>query len=215
MIKLFLGVPGAGKTQAMIDFVRMASDAHKFFVVDRANEWLADSPRWRGEPVNRIAVPQGVEPEFFDRPGVYCFGPPWEGLDVAALMRRVGNAVYVDDEIDLVATYSAWRTNPLRDFVHRGRHLPNQSGEPTLCHVFGAARRVQNLHGDLTSLADEVYLFRLKGKHTLSRVVEEGWLEDSQLDTVRTFPNLRYFRCTAEGDTFEGILENPFQPKKG
>jgi hypothetical protein len=71
MIKLFLGVPGAGKTQAMIDFVRMSSDAHKFFVVDRANEWLADGPRWRGEPVNRIAVAPGTKPEAFAHPGVY------------------------------------------------------------------------------------------------------------------------------------------------
>lgn len=214
MIKLFLGVPGAGKTQAMIDFVRMSSDAHKFFVVDRANEWLADGPRWRGEPVNRIAVAPGTKPEAFAHPGVYCFGHPWEARDVAALMREVGDAVFVDDEIDLTATYKDWPTNPLRDFIHRGRHLPNRHGVPSLCHVFGAARRVQNLHTDLTSLADEVYLFRLKGKHTLARVVEEGWLEDEQLADVRTMPNLTYFRCTSDGSTARGILLNPFQRKK-
>lgn len=225
-VRLFLGVPGAGKTQAMCDFTS-AHREHTFFVVDRANEWAdGTSPRWRGKQ------PKTIEVQFTDvtdddslrstvnwvrenSPAMFIFGPHWkEPLDVAHLARSCGDCTYVDDEIDLVATYKTWLQSPLRDFVHRGRHLPDIDGVPRELHILGAARRPQNLHTDLTSMADEVMCFRVAGKHTLKRIEEEGYVTDEMLPTVRLMPNFQFFLWKNTGEIQAGMLDNPFKGMK-
>ena len=212
-IQLFIGVPGSGKTQAMQDTIRMNCENNRFLCIDRANEWLADSPRWRGEQVPRVAVPADMEfdPQFYERSGLYIFDNTWEPIDVASHARLLGNCVYVDDEIDLSATYKGWLENPIRDFVHRGRHLPNAEGEPCVVHVMGAARRVQNLHSDLTSMADEALVFRIQGMHTMKRIEKEGWLSPEQIQVAQYMPDLNFFRWTNRGTISPGHLEPAFK----
>ena len=204
MISLALGLPATGKSQWCQDYVLAHARSHRFLVVDRADEWRADTHRWRGQKWrgwdSRFAklarsvghsfivdgapwfldVPGGRAPQLDELPGsgVIRFGYPWEGEAVAELARELGNCCYVDDELDLVALQSGWPKNPLRDFAHRGRHLPNAAGVVGQVHVLGAARRAQSLHIDVTTLADQVAVFRLRGGRTLERLVEDGILTD-------------------------------------
>jgi hypothetical protein len=225
-VRLFLGVPGAGKTQAMCDLTS-ACAGNTYFVVDRANEWAdLQSPRWRKNPPKAIHVePTDISSEDTKRslvdwfrensPAMFIFGNGWkEPLDVAELAKCTGDCTYVDDEIDLVAIYSGWNESPLRDFVHRGRHSPDLDGVPRELHILGAARRPQNLHTDLTSMADEVMTFRVSGKHTLKRVVEEGYVTDETLPIVRTMPNFHYYLWRNTGEIVQGVLDNPFKGMK-
>lgn len=220
-VKLWLGMPGSGKTLAMMDTVRAESAAgHSFFVVDRAGEWGPDEVRWRGNPPARVlAAPSPTLPaeelhdflsDAADAGSVVLFGYPWEGRDVAAWVQAIGDVTYVDDEIDLVATYTRWEDNPIRNFVHRGRHLPDADGTPRIVNVFGAARRPQNLHIDVTSLADEVMVFRVMGSRTLKRLVDDTVLSDELVegdDPISQWENLRYVLWRREGTRVEGVLK--------
>lgn len=213
MIGLALGLPAVGKTQALQDYCAAQAGVHRFFVVDRANEWAPDSHRWRGQrwrewtrrtsllvrTLGHSLVVDGA-PWFLEAPaspssswleqlpssGLVRFSHPWEGEDVAELARQAGSTTYVDDELDLVALQAGWSSNPLRDFAHRGRHLPNARGVVGQVHLLGAARRAQSLHIDVTTLADLVWIFRLKGGRTLERLVQDNLLEESDLDEAAT-----------------------------
>jgi hypothetical protein len=226
-VRLFVGVPGSGKTQAMIDFCMASQDEQLFGVVDRAGEWGdLNSPRWRGKRPNAVIVPHNVEGKMPDEVlnthrGFLIFQHPWEGEAVAELIRQRGEAVYVDDEIDLVAIYKGWIENPLRDFVHRGRHLPNAEGIPSQVDILGAARRIQNLHSDVTSMADECFVFRSQGKYTIKRLVEEGFIDDSEeaITQVRNFkggkgiPTMEFLLWKSDGTRALGTIKNPFMGK--
>lgn len=220
MISLFYGVPGAGKTTAMMDFVAQHALEQVFFVVDRAGEWSVGSPdhasspnpRWRGADIPiSVVEPDSVPDEW--EPGVYLFQYPWEGIEVAELARSVGNVTYVDDEIDLVAVYKGWESSPLRDFVHRGRHLPNANGDICEVHILGAARRPQSLHTDLTAMADQAMIFRVQGYRTLKRLVDDSYVEETDWDEIRTLPNFEYFLWRSNGTIVRGEVSNPFAPK--
>jgi len=225
-IRLALGVPGAGKSLALQDMVRDGSrEGHVYFVPDRAGEWadtlidgVTPNPRWRGDPPNILYAPppqnEKAVPEldWYKQirdagNAVVLFPHPWEARAVAAIAKDVGGVVFCDDEIDLLATYQSWLDNPLRDFCHRGRHLPDVDGIPREVHIFGAARRPQNLHTDVTNLADEVLIFRVQGKNTLKRLVDEGMLEESMVPEARTMPNFHYFLWKATGEITRGVLE--------
>ena len=215
-IRLFIGVPGAGKTLAMQDYTRaLCASGWPCLVIDRADEWRADdNPRWRGHPPEVRDVPHTTDlgklaEDLEGEKGVLRFNAPWEPLDVAHVANLLGNTVYVDDEIDLAAVYVGWRENPIRNMVHRGRHLPNMRGIPSEVHILGAARRPQNLHTDLTSMADEVMLFRVNGAATLKRVVQEGYVEDP--DEVVTLPNLDYVLWKSDGTRTPGRIIDPFK----
>jgi len=212
-IRLFLGVPGAGKTLAMQDYVRAHAHEHAFYVVDRAGEWGPENlQRWRGAPPVTYYVAHGdiekTSRELLENhaPGVYLFGHPWEGEEVAQVAANVGNVVFTDDEIDLVATYRGWPDNALRSMCHRGRHLPNLLGEPCELHILGAARRPQNLHTDVTSLADEVVVFRVQGEKTIDRLVNEGILEPRDIEKARTQPNFEYVLWRSTGERAHGKI---------
>lgn len=219
-VSLFVGVPGAGKTQAMVDLCAKQAMTHVFMVCSQAREWEdLKSPRWRGQGKKLPIVSVGATPDKRDdvveellevKNGVFVFGYPWEPWEVANVTRDVGNAVYVDDEIDMFAEYKSWSTNPLRDFVHRGRHLPNINGDPSTVDIYGAARRVQNLHTDLTSMADEVLVFRSQGKHTIKRLVEEGYIDDAEVEHVRAMPNMQFCGWRSSGEKFYGVIDNPY-----
>lgn len=227
MINLWIGWPGTGKTTTMMRYVQQHSAVHRFFVVDRAAEWgltLDDgsrNPRWEGTPTLhevpaelREADPEKALEWFDQQPeaGIFLFRFPWEGLEVAELVRQVGNAVYTDDEIDLVGTRGKWEQNPLRDITHRGRHLPNARGEICEAHICGAARRPQSLHADLSAIAEQAFIFRVQGKLTLDRLRADSWIEDAEWDTIRNLPNL-HFRHWPSGEYMQAA--DPFKPRRG
>jgi hypothetical protein len=224
-IKLFLGVPGGGKTLAMQDLVyESTKQGWPCFVIDNAFEWLTHTLdgeiniRWRGRPPFIIRAPHidadegelmGAIDEAYERNAALVFEKfdGWNPMAVANLMTIRGNAIYVDDEIDLFATYKGWEENPLRNFIHRGRHMPNADNEPTQVHVYGASRRPQNLHTDLTSMADEVFVFRIQGVNTLKRVVAEGYILPNDVEDARTMENLDFYKWNSGGQITRGFLK--------
>lgn len=199
MITLAYGVPGAGKSTLLHDLVRAQADLHLFFVNDHEAGWGQDAVHWRGKPPPLTLVETEGELETLEqRPadewpasGVYVFRH-LEANRIVALLVAKGNGVYVDDELDLLARRQGWETSPLRTVVHQGRHALNEEGVPTTLHLYGACRRPQNLHTDVSSLADEVYMFRLQGKNTLKRCVDDNFLEEEQWELVRTLPKFEF-----------------------
>lgn len=151
--------------------------------------------------------------------GVFRFPWPWEGIDVAQLAVDVGNCTFVDDEIDFTALNEGWKQNPLREVCHRGRHLPNLHGVMGQVHILGAARRAQNMAVDLTTLADFVWVFRLRGHRTLERLVHDSLLLPEELDAVRALPRTHFRFWTVDGETSWGQLtpyahKDPTPPKR-
>lgn len=152
-----------------------------------------------------------------ERGCVVRFDFPWNGLKLGTLARELGSCMVVDDEADYTAGHGNWEAmhcerphrvcgcgnpecalddyslNPYRDFVHRGRHLPSPvDGVPRVVHLLGAMRRPENVHTDLTAIAEEVMMFRIGGHTTLDRISREGWLADDQLEEVQRLPKLHY-----------------------
>lgn len=223
MITLCLGVPGSGKSLALQDLVREGCAAGLTFAAfDHAFEWSAldkdgnENVRWRGEPPNIAHVEKCSHDEACDLlekardndgGSLLVFSAPWESLDVARIVLDVGDCSFVDDEIDLIATNENWGGNPLKEFIHRGRHSVDRHGYPREVHAYGAARRIQYLHTDLTSLANQIFVFRLQGSTTLTRAVKEGFLEAEMVDTVRALPNLHFVKWTTEGRHAWGRLK--------
>lgn len=222
MITLFIGVPGAGKTLGAQNVTAIASQEWPCFVIDHTpEEWGPvfegrENPRWYGNVPFILDVPYGTTENTLDflsehDKGIFrfCQGDGWEPREVALLTMLRGDAYYVDDEIDLFATYKNWQDNPLKEFVHRGRHLLNADGVSSEVHVIGCARRVQNLHTDLTAMTDQAYIFRSQGARTIARLREEGYLEGDQLEEVRSLENLQYFRWKNDGTIRKGAIQPP------
>lgn len=224
-ISLFFGVPGCGKTLGMQNTVAMLSEEWPCFTVESTHEWHVNdidgnpNPRWRGNPPRIFTIEKGTVEEVYPAireavrevgGGVYLFPrvDNWTPFEVATLAGMIGDCYFCDDEIDRFAVYRGWEDNPLREFVHRGRHTMNAEGIPSEVHVLGAARRIQNVHTDLTAMADEAFIFRSQGKRTLSRILEEGYLEaDEQIQRVRALPDLSFFRWRNDGTIIEGHIE--------
>lgn len=221
MIKLFVGVPGAGKSLAMQDTVRILNRETKLgcVVIDRTAEWGIlgqdgnPNPRWRGDaPPLTVMSLDDAESDIrealqraSDKGETVVFQTD-NAPEVGAWVRRVGYLVYVDDEIDLTARTKDWLDNPLRAFVHTGRHLANDDGVMCEVHIMGACRRVQNIHTDLTEMSEEVFIFRSQGKNTIKRILDEGWIEDSDIEYIKTQPNLSYLKWTNDGTITRGEL---------
>lgn len=229
MINLFSGVPGAGKTQMIIEMMMAQLHAMTFLVRNSTGDFSdAHSPRWRGrdpklvfvQPSNE-AIPEELEER---KPGIYVFNEPWEGWQIANIGILLGWCTYVDDEIDLMAVYKGWVDNPLRQYIHRGRHSKTAEGDFAELHVYGGMRRIQNVTTDLTSMADQIFVFRSQGKQTMKRLVDEGIIEPSHVDMVKTFqggkddngkllPFMEFLLWKNSGTHTRGKLENPFYGK--
>lgn len=191
--------------------------------------------RWRGDAPPISEAPQEIDDEdelvrklceYRDeepekRGRVVRFGFPFDGYQVGQIARRVGNCIVADDEADYTSSRGGWEQmhkpdsplrgfsiNPFRDFVHRGRHLPSPDDfVPREVHLLGAMRRPENVHTDLTSIAEEVMLFRIGGRNTLPRLVEEGWVTDEQLVELQSLPPLHYLLHKKGEGTVRGIIE--------
>lgn len=231
MIQLFVGVPAAGKTLAMQDTVSILSEQWPCYVDDSCHEWLdtlidgSVNWRWRGRLPRIVRAPKAPDGENAaevmrdwalenSAPGVYVFEKydGWESYDIASLVSGIGDAYYVNDEIDKFATYKEWATNPLKEFLHRGRHTLNWAGVPSEVHVAGAMRRPQSVHTDLTNLCDEAFIFRCQGDKTISRLVNDGFLEERHAEKVDKLPNLHFYRWRNDGTILKGHLLPPVVP---
>lgn len=197
MIILSYGLPGMGKTTWMHDYVKNAQQSgYRFCIVDHADEWGPEGAHWRGKPPPLNVVEEDDRNPDLEEPGLYVF-QGWEGLDVANVVTNWGNAVYVDDELDLVARRQqvlgvSWDESPLRKIVHQGRHLRNKDGDITECHLIGACRRPQSLHTDVSEQASHVVIFRIQGSRTLERLRADSHIEDDDWDTIRNLPKFHY-----------------------
>jgi hypothetical protein len=197
MIVLCYGLPGMGKSTLLHDMIR-AQPEQTFFIVDHELGWGPDSIHWRGNPPEHLTIYgpddlpklQELKPEEF-APGCYVFRNV-EPLDVAALACAKGWVTFVDDEIDMIGQRAGWNDSPLRLMIHQGRHLINEAGEPSEVHIYGACRRPQNLHTDLTDLVSEVFCFRIHGDNTLGRMKRDAVFDADQWDTIRNLPK---FHC--------------------
>lgn len=231
MINLYSGVPGAGKTQMICEMMMAQKHAMTFLVRNSTGDFSdTHSPRWRGrDPQLKFvkftsdAIPEELEER---KPGIYVFSEPWEGFQIAALGITLGWCTYVDDEIDLTAVYKGWIDNPLRDYVHRGRHAKNADGAFAELHIFGGMRRIQNVVTDVTSMADQIFVFRSQGKQTMKRLTDEGIIEPAHVEIVRTFqggkddngkllPFMEFLLWKNSGIHAFGRLDNPFYGKAG
>ena len=205
-VDLFYGETGAGKSLAMRDLVREHLVAHRVFAVDHDFQWGPEGYHWRGRPPPMRIYDAGAKlpagPEDWPETGLFVFRKWWPE-EVYRLAIRVGNVVLADDECDKTATKDGWRAkyppmepwkaeNPLRPIVHEGRHLPNELGEICEVHFMGACRRPQNLHTDVSELAREIYVFRLKGENTIARLLGDGTITPDEVTRVRELPNLEF-----------------------
>lgn len=190
-VSLAYGLPGMGKTTWMHDYIR-AQPTHRYFVMDRAAEWGMDAPHWRGK-APQLSVYEAREdlPQQWPEAGVFVFrGRAPE--EIAQLVLDVGNATYVDDEIDFAARRKGWNDSPLRVIVHQGRHAENAEGDFTQVNIIGACRRPQSLHNDITEVVNQVAIFRVQGSRTLERLRADSMIEDSEWDTIRRLPKFTF-----------------------
>jgi len=189
MILLAYGLPRHGKSTLLHDLIRKQYKAHRFFVVEHSNEWGPDSGHWRGEPPEDLYMiePNETLEEEIPETGVFVFRGH-DSVKVAYLVNAYGNTTFVDDEIDTIARKKGWENGPLKDIVHRGRHLPNRNGEICENHIYGACRRPQNLHNDITDIMDEAYIFRVRGSRTGKRLIDDSLIEDYEWPRIREQP---------------------------
>lgn len=234
MFQLWLGVEGSGKTQGMQDHVAADVSGNCFFVRDFRNDWAATNaygqpnPRWRGAVPRMWSAPpppvtdelrRGLEVARHEG-GIVRFPHPWTPRQVAQLALDVGDVVLVDDEIDELATYTEWEDNPVREIIHRGRGTPDANGVIREVHLLGAARRAQNIHIDLASLATSVCVFHPQGKRTIGRCLDEEWLTAEQVPIAQSFavtrpggpyvPVFEFFLWERGGHRSRGFITNPF-----
>jgi hypothetical protein len=193
VIILAYGLPKHGKSTLLHDLIRAQYKQHRFFVVEHSNEWGPEAGHWRGQPPEDLYLVEHNETLEDEIPetGVFVFRG-WDSYRVARLVNAYGNTTYVDDEIDMMARKKGWEYSPLKDIVHRGRHLPNKDGIVCENHIMGACRRPQNLHNDITEIADEFYIFRVKGSRTLQRLRDDSLIEDDEWERVRKQPPFHF-----------------------
>lgn len=192
MFTLYLGAVGSGKTSLMKDHVRRSTspDVVSFFIIDHAGEW-----RDSGAPFPSARALRDAE-----RIPRFCVFPATKQHEVAQLAIDVGSCVYVDDECD-GAFDAKWKTNPIREILKRGRHLPNALGEIHEVGAMLATHRPANLPTDVTSLMRRVYIGRLQGFVDADRVWREGWIPEAQ--SVREVQRILGERGAGEFSMFD------------
>jgi GTPase SAR1 family protein len=215
VIVIAYGLPGTGKSTLLHDLVRVQASTQRFFVVDYDASWGPDAFHWRGKAPEPMFVFykgdgqwEAMCKEGVPESGVFVFRS-YDAQDVASFVKMLGNATYVDDEIDKTARRMGWLESPLRAIVHEGRHLVNARGDICTAHIMGACRRPQNIHTDITDIADQIYVFRVQGNRTLGRLLADNTIEPEQWETVRNLPKFNFWYWPGcEYLAVEPLLEN-------
>lgn len=185
MITIYLGAPRSGKSYLMRTHVRelarTAAPGIVILVVDHDDSWTeAEVPEGARYYDGDEGVVEYRSAEDLPRVAVFRGAPP---LDVARLALEVGDAVYVDDEIDYALGDSRWKESPLREIVKRGRHVRAADGEVSAVSALVATHRPANLPTDVSGLFSRVYLGRLNSANDAERVYREGWLPEADSAT--------------------------------
>lgn len=165
---LYLGDPGSGKSYLMRSHVRQMigkRDSPAFLIVDHDDTWDF------GEVYHSIE-------EYLDNPYPVAVFRGVVAESVAAAAIRIGDSVYVDDEID-GALDEGWKGGALREIVKRGRHLRNASGRITAVDAMIATHRPINLPTDIRGLFHRVYFGRFRSLNDAERIYKESWLPDA------------------------------------
>jgi hypothetical protein len=202
VIVLLYGLPGYGKTTLLRSMVKVYAQTHLLMVKDHALEWGPQSPAWRGRPPENLWMADAetirkTPVEELPATGVLVFQQA-TAAEVVALAVDKAPAVYVDDEIDVLARRKGWDDSPLKEIVHRGRHAMNENESPCEVHLLGACRRPQSLHTDLTDMVNEVYIFRVRGSRTLNRLVDDSLLEGDDVLRVRNLDKGQVFHSESQ-----------------
>lgn len=223
-IWLAFGMPGTGKSTLLHDLVGAHAQTHRLFVQDNEAQWGPDGLHWRGRPPKDIRVVEGEEAanevgkeallweEPLPESGIWVFRNV-SPERVVGLAVDIGNVTYVNDEVDRIGRTQGWLDSPLRKVVHEGRHLENAQGEHCQVNLIGACRRPANLHTDLTELADQVYLFRLRGLNTRKRLFGDALIHSKEEWNVLTrLPNFhcKHVEVTANRETWRKLA--PVKP---
>ena len=201
MIILAYGLPGTGKSALLHDLTAAHAQTHRVLCCDHEDGWGPEAIYWRGNPPENLTLVESeahyqeleeMPEDEWPRNGVWVFRNI-EPARVAELATAKGDAVFVDDEIDALARREGWEKSALRKIAHEGRHLPNEDGTPTRLHIIGACRRPQNLHIDIATLVDQVYIFRIQGHRTLERLVNDSVIDkDRHWNRITSLPNLHF-----------------------
>jgi hypothetical protein len=168
---LYLGAVKSGKTVLMrehVESIRRSEDAPLIFIVDHTDEW----GDLEGVGLYRSAA------EWWKTPSVCAVFQGAAPREVCQLAVDAGWSLYVDDEVDALVRDGKWATNPLREIIRRGRHLPNRKGQITEVGALVATQRPAGIPGDLIGLFERVYLGRLTSAGDCERVHKEGWLPE-------------------------------------
>lgn len=192
MIHLVYGNPQVGKSVLMHDLVRVQARSQRFFVQDHDWSWGPDDPRWRGKPPPGLLTLHRDLPADLPETGVFAFRGVG-GRAVAEHAKRLGCAVYVDDEIDKAGAKEGFVGSALRDIVNEGSHIlsPDESSVHSV-HILGACRRPQQLHTDLSCMAERVYIFRINGDLTIERMIRDSHITRDEAEQVQTQPKFAF-----------------------
>lgn len=136
-VRLYIGMPGYGKTLAMQLAARRWLDAGWLcLTVDRCDEWGANSVdsngyhRWQNAPPNISEIPQETNDadtlyeelcrlRDADEGWLVRFKFPYDGYRLGEIAREVGNCAVFDDEADYTTSRGNWESI----------HEPNSKGK--------------------------------------------------------------------------------------
>jgi hypothetical protein len=192
----YFGLPGTGKSAVLHGQVASQSKAVRFLTLDHEEGWGKDGYHWQGQVPRIVNVPSGqrAHPAFFEPPGVYRFPSNlWSAHQVGEIALALPfDVCMVDDEADKGGRRESFDVSSLRTILNEGRHIIGDDGSLHIVHGMFACRRPQKLHRDF-DLAEETYLFRLKGGATKKRLLDDSLIDDlEEWEVLRRLPDF-YF----------------------
>lgn len=190
------GLPGTGKSKLLHGLVREQAHVQRFLCLDHEEGWAKDGYHWQGKPPRIVDVGAGqrADEEYFNEPGVYRFPSNlWDGRAVGSLCLELPyDVVLVDDEADKAGRKEDFDNSPVRTILNEGRHIVTDDALHVVHGMF-ACRRPQKLHRDF-DLAEEVYIFRLKGGATRRRLLDDSLIEDDDdWERIKALPNGHFY----------------------
>jgi hypothetical protein len=204
-INFYVGTTGTGKTtKAYADAVARAGErAVPLFIVDSAGVMRAEGAVKIGSP------DPGQEDETFKKiveivwgQGSHVIYEPRDETDANRLFEAIragGNVVLLIDE----ASYWA-RGNSASPALLRLSRVHRHSG----VDIFVTTQYPADLNPLLWNCKQEVYIFRNPSSASLERLEDECYLNEEELEAIRTLPNFE-FRKWSGAHGVEGTAKPP------